>query len=467
MKKCSLDGETVRGMLTLFALTRIAQSHNQKIFSNDSDRSLSRRDHIVSGSQSPEQASKLNSNEISVVGDVIAQTGMSIQSRRDVWFAAGLRTCSINVVFTSGCFAVRYCIQRPIDSMATAPPTIKIEGPVNVKMEDADSPGSLASEQFMDDVEDDPELNTVEAQKALWMARFPPWLWTALEHANDDEEIDLGTIRVEGALDNPERVSLLLNSAPFSRDIEKEYVLKMPSGPAELRKIKREGASLMFSEKNKPGYKQKEMYWDEEGPGRSVLYDQMLREQKKKDRKDEGAEEYREYVPKPIPKITALAGTFLQEFECEPVNNEEHRRLAALRQQNIREKEPEQTQIVDRFENKLGSSITNAQKKNIQRVSTLEMLIRMILTSFRTHKLSAWRLRRTVPPDQIQIRSERPFSMPSAGISIGVYETFALSCMNLNQLSKRSCRMSQICIVLATSTVNGSSSPTTRLTTVC
>lgn len=343
--------------------------------------------------------------------------------------------------------------------MATLP-QIKLEGGANVKLEDAHSPASLASDQFMDDVEDDPELSTNEAQKALWMARFPPWLWAALEHANDDEEIDLGTIRIEGSFDNPDRVSLLLNDAPFSKEVEKEYVLKKPTVAADLRRIKRPGGSLMFSEKNRPGYKQKEMYWEEEGPGRSQLYDQLMRAQKKKQRKEEPEEDYKEYVRKPIPKITALAGTFLQEFDCVPVNTEEHRRLAAAREEALQEKKPEASMIVDHnhFQTQYGSNISAAQRQNIQRVSFLG-LVKMkgqLLTVTRTRKRNVLLPKRIVLHDQIQLNYAQTYSTHSANTSIGVFATYVCICMNLNQLSRKFYKRSPICIVLVISMESGS-----------
>lgn len=256
-------------------------------------------------------------------------------------------------------------------SMATVIPTVKVEGDNNVKMEDASSP-SAASDQFMDDADDDPELDLSDARKDLWLSKLPTFLWSALDEAKDDTEIELGTIRVEGSLDNPERVSLLLNSAPKFTTIEKEYVLRKQTGPA--RRSKGPGQVMLFSEKNKPGYKQRQSMWDvidedgNPGQGRSQLFEQGVRDEKKKANKGK----YVPYQKRPIPKITALAGTFMQEFEAHPVDNAEHRKLDSDRTMNVfREKERASISIVNEvnLNRHLGSAISAAERQQINRVS--------------------------------------------------------------------------------------------------
>ncbi|KAK5073863.1 hypothetical protein LTS08_002037 [Lithohypha guttulata] len=292
--------------------------------------------------------------------------------------------------------------------MASSIPTIKFEGDHNVKMEDVNSP-SAASEQYADDVEDDPELNTENAHKILWMSKLPKYLWEALENANDDDEIEIGTIRVEGAFDNPERVSLMLNNAQNFQSLEKEYVLKKQTGPT--RKIKRPGQVLMFSEKNKPGYKPRASFWDDidedgnPGQGRSQLYEQGIKDEKRKESKGR----YTPYQRKPIPKITALSGTVFQEFEAAAVDNAEHRRLDGERTRDaLKVKEKAAIEIKDDMDAKLhyGSMVTASERQNIVRSgqnkraaakenrTTQEdkaVVIPKILDLFRQHKY--WGLR--------------------------------------------------------------------------
>lgn len=354
--------------------------------------------------------------------------------------------------------------------MASSIPTIKFEGDHNVKMEDVNSP-SAASEQYADDVEDDPELNTENAHKILWMSKLPKYLWEALENVNDDGEIEIGTIRVEGAFDSPERVSLMLNNAQNFQSLEKEYVLKKQTGPT--RKIKRPGQVLMFSEKNKPGYKPRASFWDDidedgnPGQGRSQLYEQGIKDEKRKESKGR----YTPYQRKPIPKITALSGTVFQEFEASAVDNAEHRRLDGERTRDaLKVKEKATIEIKDDMDAKLhyGSMVTASERQNIVRVSVARLPCRVMLT-----RSSPDRTKELQPKKIAQHKRIRPWSFPKSSISsvntnTGVFEIYAWRSDNPSNRSKTVWKISQSCTELAISMVNGSLSLTSRLmTTLC
>lgn len=254
--------------------------------------------------------------------------------------------------------------------MATTLPTVKIEGDENVKMEDASSP-SAASDAYMDDADDDPELNFEEVNRILWISKLPRYLWEALATAADDEEIEIGTIRVEGPFDNPERVSLMLSNSDKLPNIEKEFVLKKQQTAPKPR---RPGQALMFSEKNRPGYKQKTNVWDmidedgNPGQGRSQLYEQAIRDEKKKENKGR----YTPYLRKPIPKITALAGTVHQEFEAIPVDNDEYRKLDQERTRTmLKTKEKENIEIKTHVDPlaQYASVLTAAERQDINKAA--------------------------------------------------------------------------------------------------
>lgn len=343
--------------------------------------------------------------------------------------------------------------------MATTVPTVKIEGDSNVKMEDASSP-SAASDQFMDDADDDPELDFNDARKDLWLSRLPTFLWAALDGAKDDTEIELGTVRVEGSLENPERVSLLLNSAPTFKSIEKEYVLRKQTGPA--RRGKGPGQVMLFSEKNKPGYKQRQSMWDvidedgNPGQGRSQLFEQGVRDEKKKANKGK----YVPYQRRPIPKITSLAGTFIQEFEAHPVDNAEHRKLDHERTISaFREKERASIDIVNEVNlNKhLGSAISAAERQQINRVSTLKMIA--ILTNKDSRHNRNGQRRKTIGlQEPARKQSEQIFCKDSANTNTGASEICDSLSDNRNNGSRRIWKKWRSCIDLATSTASGSSS---------
>lgn len=91
----------------------------------------------------------------------------------------------------------------------TVIPQVKVENAdVNVKSEamDLDMPSPYVDEDEDAD-EDAGDLDFSQAQQQLWLSHLPRSLWEALSKLEDDDEIDLGSIRVEGPEDNPKRVS--------------------------------------------------------------------------------------------------------------------------------------------------------------------------------------------------------------------------------------------------------------------
>jgi transcription initiation factor TFIIF subunit beta len=55
--------------------------------------------------------------------------------------------------------------------------------------------------------EEDPgDLDFSQAQQQLWLSHIPRSLWETWSSISDDEEIDIGTIRVEGMETDPRRV---------------------------------------------------------------------------------------------------------------------------------------------------------------------------------------------------------------------------------------------------------------------
>lgn len=87
-----------------------------------------------------------------------------------------------------------------------------------------------------------------EEQRA-WLCRLPKWLWTAWEDMADDEEIELGKIRVyhKGNPDGTSRVRMKLHDLPKHHDVPKLYDLTTT----------RAGYSntVVFSERDQPGFK--------------------------------------------------------------------------------------------------------------------------------------------------------------------------------------------------------------------
>ncbi|KIW38119.1 uncharacterized protein PV06_10080 [Exophiala oligosperma] len=206
-------------------------------------------------------------------------------------------------------------------------PRVKLESvpDMNVKsepMEDTPSPYVDEDEEMYD--EDTGDLDFSQAPQQLWTSHIPKTLWEALSKLQDEDEIEIGTIRVEGPETNPSRVSMLLNPLPQLANEPKEYNLNLP--PPEKVRVRRPGQAFVFSEKDLPGYKPRAFAWDEideegnPGQGRSYLYERHKRELKKKENKGR----FVPYSRRPIPKQTSVTGTVAREFEAVPVKNDEY-----------------------------------------------------------------------------------------------------------------------------------------------
>ena len=76
---------------------------------------------------------------------------------------------------------------------------IKVEPP---------SAGASPAQQSDDDIyEDAGDLDFSRTAQGLFLARIPKYLWESWSTLNDDEEIRIGTVRVEGGLEDVKRVS--------------------------------------------------------------------------------------------------------------------------------------------------------------------------------------------------------------------------------------------------------------------
>lgn len=63
--------------------------------------------------------------------------------------------------------------------------------------------GALADEDIYEDAGD---LDFSQAHQNVWLTRIPKSLWEHWSSIDDDEEIQIGTVRVEGDAQNTKRV---------------------------------------------------------------------------------------------------------------------------------------------------------------------------------------------------------------------------------------------------------------------
>ncbi|PYH41220.1 transcription factor IIF subunit TFG2 [Aspergillus saccharolyticus JOP 1030-1] len=190
---------------------------------------------------------------------------------------------------------------------------------------DPDSKDTVLADIDDEDLyEDAGDLDFSQAQRSVWLSRLPRSLW---EHwakitndLDDDEEIQVGTMRVEGTPNDIKRVSLRINERDDNREIPKDYILQRQTINTEATSHSTQNTYL-FTERDLPGQENRMVVF---GEARSALYESMKREMKKKERK----KKWEPYVRKTVPKQTALVGSVGEEFNCLPVENEEFRMLS-------------------------------------------------------------------------------------------------------------------------------------------
>ncbi|KAL4786634.1 transcription initiation factor IIF, beta subunit-domain-containing protein [Aspergillus varians] len=189
---------------------------------------------------------------------------------------------------------------------------------------DPDSKDAVLADIDDEDLyEDAGDLDFTNAGQNLWLSRIPRSLWehwSKLDKMNDDEEIQVGTIRIEGEPNNIKRVSLRLNEEEANDEIPKDYILARQTVNAD-NLLHMTQNTFLFTEKDIPGHDNRMITF---GEARSALYESMKRDARRKERK----KKWEPYVRKTIPKQTALVGHVQEEFNCLPVENEEFRLLS-------------------------------------------------------------------------------------------------------------------------------------------
>ncbi|WEW59321.1 transcription initiation factor IIF, beta subunit [Emydomyces testavorans] len=209
-------------------------------------------------------------------------------------------------------------------------PAVKPEpspGPA-IKAEPDTKDDDIAMLSDEDIYEDTGDLDFANAAQDVWLTRIPKVLWEKWSKLDDDEEIQIGTVRVEGAPTDIKRISLRLHDVPQNEGVPKDYNLKRQNINAD-RSAYTVQNTFIFTEKDLPGYKDRlHVLFDESQPhGRSYVYEQMKRDSRKKTNK----KKWEPYMRKTIPKQTAIAARVHDEFNCLPVENEEYQRLAEKR----------------------------------------------------------------------------------------------------------------------------------------
>lgn len=198
---------------------------------------------------------------------------------------------------------------------------IKQDPDVPMIKPDPDSKDASLTGIYDDDIyEDAGDLDFSNAAQNVWLSRIPRSLWENWSHIDEEEEIELGTIRIEGDPKDIKRISLRLHDRPDNKDIPKDYTLQRQVIAASNSAQN----TYVFTEKDLPGSENRMVVF---GEARSSLYEAMKRDARKKDRK----KKWEPYIRKTVPKQTAIVGRVSEEFNCLPVENEEFRRISETR----------------------------------------------------------------------------------------------------------------------------------------
>lgn len=84
---------------------------------------------------------------------------------------------------------------------------VKTDGHPRIKLDPDPSAALPKGSSWEEDVyEDAGDLDFGESANGVYLTRIPRFLWKAWSQMDDDQEIQLGTVRVEGHLGDVERV---------------------------------------------------------------------------------------------------------------------------------------------------------------------------------------------------------------------------------------------------------------------
>jgi len=167
-----------------------------------------------------------------------------------------------------------------------------------------------------DKFEDAGELDLSAAQDNILLTRMPKITWEALSALKDDDEIQVGMLRMEGDTQNPAKVSLMLdpNLSAF-RLVPREYNMRAMN--------KATSNTFVFTEKDLPGYTRKVA-----GQGTQAGRPQPVEKKEGNSRRNFRTPGYR----RAIPKKTALIGHVKSEYNCLPVENQQYVDILTRRQ---------------------------------------------------------------------------------------------------------------------------------------
>ncbi|KAL8911549.1 MAG: hypothetical protein Q9171_003313 [Xanthocarpia ochracea] len=189
-----------------------------------------------------------------------------------------------------------------------------------IKVEPPSAAASPAAHSDDDIYEDAGDLDFSSAVQGIYLTRIPKYLWEAWSTLDDDDEIEIGKVRIEGGLEDIKRMSLLLSPhVTTQKNIPREYNMNLAN--------RKSTNTFIFSEKDLHGYA------------------------------------VRSKTGMPT-KQTALMGQVQTEVNCFPVENAEYKRVMDARAKQALLKPRRETKMVDRQPQGNVHAITGLRQRN-------------------------------------------------------------------------------------------------------
>jgi len=168
-----------------------------------------------------------------------------------------------------------------------------------------------------DDYEDTGELQIrgdQESEKA-WLAKLPKWLWEAWSNIAEEDEVELGKIRVYNSVgsNGKQRISIFLKDIPGHSTVPKKYDITMNK--------ERYNNTVVFSEKDQPGFRGHKPY------SSSAMHNRQRDSRYDNNSNKISKRPYRSSIP----KQTSLAGYLQHEVTVTAVENAEYQALTSAR----------------------------------------------------------------------------------------------------------------------------------------
>ncbi|KAI9846507.1 MAG: hypothetical protein M1837_003928 [Sclerophora amabilis] len=181
------------------------------------------------------------------------------------------------------------------------------------------SPSALSDDDLYEDAGD---LDFSKSQ-LFYLMKIPKWLWESWSNIEDDQELRLGTIRVESIGDQPDqqKMSLILSEdMKNNKAIPKEYNMSVTNSESTN--------TYIFSEKDLPGFANRVGSRPRDARGNTSLRGSSRHVGAGHDRK---SKRFQPYFRKAIPKQTTLTGVVRHEINCIPIENDEFKQFEMKR----------------------------------------------------------------------------------------------------------------------------------------